>query len=650
MDMKRFLALALPCFLALAPAAWADGPDDDYVGIYNIIQQADSLNEKGQLSQAKSRYSDALGALKKFQTAYPDWNVKVVRYRLNYLSTKISQIMLTLSTPIAAPPAAAAPAVSPPPGPTPAQSRPTPVVEVPAPATPGATLSDATESQIKDLQDQVRRTEAERNLLQAKLKEALNAQPAAIDPRELTRAEDKIKELQKENDLLKTSLAEAKTNALKADPAALEQARQSLAEANKKVTQLTDANSALVAEKDSLLARMKNLTAPDDANAALRAENDILKKEVADLKSRTPVPGKASDLNRKLLEAQSQIAALQSDKEIMRLEKIALENRVKRLSTTAPATMAAAPAPAATNNSASLLAEANAAAAANDARIKELEAQRDELQKSLDAATKELQGRKRGKETANRIATMTQELASLHARIEVLEARQVPYTTEELALFKAPPNALVASARMSRKSKDIPAANAKLIADADRMMVSGQLDQAEVACLDLLKLDPKDTVVLGKLSAIQVELNHWDDAEKHIHQALAIKPDDAYTLNVLGQLRFRQKKYDDALDALGRAAKLNPQDAEIQNFLGLTLAEKGLRGPAETALRKAIQIDPGYGGAHNNLAVVYITQKPPLVELARWHYQKALASGHPKNPQLEKLLDASAPQVSGATQ
>jgi Flp pilus assembly protein TadD len=644
--MKRFLALALPCLLALAPAAWADGPDDDYVTIYNIIQQADSYNEKGQLSQAKSRYSDALGALKKFQAAYPDWNVKVVRYRLNYLSTKISQIMLTLSTPVTAP---AAPVVPAPPVPTPAQPRPTPVVEVPAPTpTPGATLSDAAESQIKDLQDQVRRSEAERNLLQSKLKEALNAQPAAIDPRELTRAEDKIKELQKENDLLKTSLAEARTNALKADPAALEQARQALAEANKKVAQLTDANSALAAEKESLMARMKNLTAPDDANAALRAENDILKKEVADLKSRASVPGKTSDLNRKLLEAQSQIAALQSDKEIMRLEKIALENRVKRLSIAAPATMAAAPAP--TTNSASLLAEANAAAAATDARIKELEAQRDELQKSLDAATKELQGRKRGKETADRIATMTQELASLHARIEVLEARQVPYTTEELALFKAPPNALVASARMSRKSKDIPAANAKLIAEADRMMVSGQLDKAEVACLDLLKLDPKDPVVLGKLSAIQVELNHWDDAEKHIHQALAINPDDAYTLNVLGQLRFRQKKYDDALDALGRAAKLNPQDAEIQNFLGLTLAEKGLRGPAETALRKAIQIDPGYGGAHNNLAVVYITQKPPLVELARWHYQKAIAAGHPKNPQLEKLLDASAPQVSGATQ
>ena len=65
-------------------------------------------------------------------------------------------------------------------------------------------------------------------------------------------------------------------------------------------------------------------------------------------------------------------------------------------------------------------------------------------------------------------------------------------------------------------------------------------------------------------------------------------------------------------------------------------------------MRKAVQLDPGYANAHNNLAVVYISQQPPLVELARWHYQKALAAGHPSNPELEKLLDAK--QSAGRTQ
>jgi len=64
-----------------------------------------------------------------------------------------------------------------------------------------------------------------------------------------------------------------------------------------------------------------------------------------------------------------------------------------------------------------------------------------------------------------------------------------------------------------------------------------------------------------------------------------------------------------------------------------------MRGAAETALRKAIQLEPNHASAHHNLAVIYLTQKPPLVELAKWHYQKALAAGHPRNADLEKLLD-----------
>jgi tetratricopeptide (TPR) repeat protein len=652
--MKRFLALVLFSLLALSPGAWAEGPDDQYVGIYNLIQQADSLTEKGRLPQAMTKYLEAQTSLKKFQTGYPDWNVKVVKYRLNYLATKISQISSNTppvapvprpqanpatNAPVAAPagttnPPAESPSDKPAPAKTEAASPPVASVSVPAP------LAEA-DPQVKELQDQIRHIEAEKVLLQAKLKEALAAQPSAVDPAELAKAEEKIKELQKENELLKTSLAQVKTNALPIDAATLEQSRQALVEANQKVAQLTQANAALALEKEALQSRVKTLGGPDESTAALRTENEILKRQVAEMKVQGSTAPKGQEVKRQLLEAQSQVAALQSDKEILRLEKIALENRVKRLAVApvaAPATVAAAPAPAPVSD------------VTSEAKIRSLEAQRDELQKSLNAATAELQGRKKGKEAAVRIEEMTRQLAALQARIEVFEARQVPYSAEELALFKVPENALVASAHApARKSmKDLPPATAKLVGDVQRFIVSGEFDKAEAKCLEILKLDDKDVVVLGKLAAIQIELNHWDEADKHVHQALAINPEDAYNLAILGQLKFRQKKYDEALEALSHAAQLSPQDPEIQNFLGLTLSEKGMRGPAETALRKAIQLDPGYGNAHNNLAVIYVTQKPPLMELARWHYQKAIAAGHPHNSELEKLLDA--PKTAVTTQ
>ena len=71
----------------------------------------------------------------------------------------------------------------------------------------------------------------------------------------------------------------------------------------------------------------------------------------------------------------------------------------------------------------------------------------------------------------------------------------------------------------------------------------------------------------------------------------------------------------------------------------MALSRKGLTKQAESALRKAIQLDPNFPEAHQNLAIVYATQKPPFIELSRWHYKKSLDMGQPKNAELEKILE-----------
>ena len=216
----------------------------------------------------------------------------------------------------------------------------------------------------------------------------------------------------------------------------------------------------------------------------------------------------------------------------------------------------------------------------------------------------------------------------------------MPYTAEELALFKQPaPHLAEANPKAANSlSKAPPPGTVALVAEAQRYFADKRLDKAEEKYLEVLHQDNRNVYTLANLAAIQLELGHLPEAEKHITEAVALAPGDAYSLSILGYLKFKEEKYDDALNALSRAAKAEPENAEIQNYLGLTLSQKGMRGPAETALRKAIQINPAYGSAHNNLAVVYLSQQPPSVELARWHYQKALAAGHPRNPELEKML------------
>ena len=531
--MKRLFTRVILAALATAPA---QSLDDEYVQIFNLIQEGDGLSS-AHPSQALAKYLEAQKGLQQLHNGSPDWNPKVVAFRLSYVASKIAALSPQASV------AATQPA-----GATNAPAG------VSAPVSGTATTAPPDwEAQLNAVKDQARQLQADKNVLEAKLKEALAMQPAESDPRELVKAEDQIKALQKENDLLKVAVADAKTKpaAPGADAKALETAQQALADSTRQLTQQKELNSKLA------------------------------------------------------------------------LEKEALESRIKQLSAT---TVASTVLPDATAESPS--------------RMKQLERERDALQKQLDAANKQLYGRK-GKGAAARVDELENQVSVLRSRLEILEARRVPYSTEELALFKRPDTqpASPQSKPANRVVHNLPPGSESLVAEAQKYFAAHEYDKAEATYSQVLKLDQTNVSALGNLALIQLEAKHYDGAETSLKQALAGDPEDAYSLYVLGLLRFRETKYDDALDALSHAAKIDPQNPQIQNYLGTVLSEKGMRGPAEAAFRKAVELQPGYADAHHNLAVFYITQEPRYPALARWHYQKALAAGAPRSPELEKMFD-----------
>lgn len=232
-----------------------------------------------------------------------------------------------------------------------------------------------------------------------------------------------------------------------------------------------------------------------------------------------------------------------------------------------------------------------------------------------------------------------EELDQLRARLESLEARPAPFTAEELAMFKqSAPQLAPVEAKPVKKSRELPAGAGTLVAQAERAFAAQRFDEAEKKYLEVLRQDEQNVYVLGNLAATQLEMNHVDEAEKNVKGALLSDPEDAFSLTLLGIIKFRQNNFDEALDLLSRSAKINPENPETQNYLGITLSQKGQRAPAEAALRKAVQLRPNYAGAHHNLSVIYATQRPPFLELARWHYERSLSLGHPKNSSLEKIL------------
>ena len=94
--MKRLFALLV--FLLIVPASiWAQGPEEQYIRVYQLIQEADRLNESGQGRAAAVKYVEAQEALMRFRGIYPGWNERVVNYRLNYVATKLARLSSTLT-------------------------------------------------------------------------------------------------------------------------------------------------------------------------------------------------------------------------------------------------------------------------------------------------------------------------------------------------------------------------------------------------------------------------------------------------------------------------------------------------------------------------------------------------------------------------
>ena len=242
-------------------------------------------------------------------------------------------------------------------------------------------------------------------------------------------------------------------------------------------------------------------------------------------------------------------------------------------------------------------------------------------------------------------AELGKQLEAARAKLQVLEANQIPYSAEELALFKQEPTKVGAELTNAPpaggRGKRIPPGAGPLVAEALRAIDGGRFAEAEQKYRDVLRQDEQNMYILANLAAVQMDQEKIADAEATLQKALAIEPNDAPSLYLMGNIKLRQEKLAEAFEALSLSAKLDPEKPQTQYFLGKTLVQKGDRGPAEIALRKAIQLKPDWGEPHSLLAVLYATQKPAFRELAQYHYSKAIKGGVPRNTELEKLMEQS---------
>src|SRR4029078_2050282 len=111
---------------------------------------------------------------------------------------------------------------------------------------------------MNSLKDQVRQMQADKAAMETSMKQERAKKPAASDSREMTKAQEKIRSLQKENDLAKYALAVKKANPAVSAPntRAVQQVQQELAEANRKLAAQTERANALDTEKRNLQTKL----------------------------------------------------------------------------------------------------------------------------------------------------------------------------------------------------------------------------------------------------------------------------------------------------------------------------------------------------------------------------------------------------------
>jgi len=208
------------------------------------------------------------------------------------------------------------------------------------------------------------------------------------------------------------------------------------------------------------------------------------------------------------------------------------------------------------------------------------------------------------------------------------------------ATFCAPP---LRAQNATREAKFVPDIAREASAQGNAAFERKDYPAARKAYQRVLDLVPDSLVGLVNLGLVEFYSGNIARADELLKKAVAIRLDNPAAWLALGMIAMDEEKFDEALAALAQAAVQDPRNPRVRNFLGVVVGRKGWIDAAQSELRRAVELDPGYADAHYNLAVFYLEEKPPAIELARRHYFRSLELGAEKDERIEKMLKPPAP-------
>lgn len=161
---------------------------------------------------------------------------------------------------------------------------------------------------------------------------------------------------------------------------------------------------------------------------------------------------------------------------------------------------------------------------------------------------------------------------------------------------------------------------------------------ARKAYQEMLELDDGNALIWANLGAVEQQAGDVKRAIECFEKSVQFNPQLAQSWTALGLLLQKQGDTYRAISCFARAIHEEPEDARAHNYLAITVKGLGWADAAESELQKALDLKPDYGIAHFNLALMLLERRPPAIELARRHYEKALTLGVGKDEVVERRL------------
>jgi tetratricopeptide (TPR) repeat protein len=175
----------------------------------------------------------------------------------------------------------------------------------------------------------------------------------------------------------------------------------------------------------------------------------------------------------------------------------------------------------------------------------------------------------------------------------------------------------------------------------------GRYAEAEAGFLEYLRYLPQNVPCLCNLGVLKISMKNYSEAEYFLEKAIAIDGKSGLAFYLIGRTYFLQEKLDEALEKLETGLTFDPQNAKAHNCVGVISTRKGWVDRAQRAFVNAVSIDPDFGDAHFNLAVLHATKEQPDPGEVGKHYFRALHLGIPRDATIEGFLK-EAEEAGGA--